>query len=1650
MRQLEIFNDKKVSSIESCSINFILILIILCPLVSFALTTPQVTVSPDETNHYAEYVVNASLTRFVRVEANEDSLIIIFNPSTVLPESINPALVTVNGVACTGVSITGQRLALESPIQLWRVLGTEEFTIVISTAAKIKNPGTSGGYTLAVQAVQENGNPIDPTGDPATSNTYNITPSTSTITTPAVAPSPTVAGQAAAYTIAFNVGSGGYLMAGSSTITIGFDPHTTIPNGSLSGVTINAVPATAVANNDTVVITIPVDVDNNGSVTVNFALGSGIINPSSGGLYTLGVKTSSENSFILSDSYSIANQGDFSVSTVSLNPEVINTISEYNLEFITSSSGALTANIDSIIIVLQPNTKLPSAISTADVLVSSGGFSDNAAAVRVLNANQLNADTLEIVTPVSAGNNATVDVTLKNTAGILNPSEAGNYNLAVRTSKDISFVNSNPYQVTRSSTTVSQVNVTPTSRASSDTTSYEVEFNLGSKGRLRPGVSTITITFPNSFTISTSSSSYDTTRISVAEGEFKIIDPSLIAPNNINKTIDITVPSNVVTVNGDNIVLILDGKTTDPIINPTMPGNYILNVKTSAEPTDVNSSSFAIGGTAVNFNWIVLSDSTVNSISQYTINFDLAFPLTRALGDYVKIIFPEGTTLPSSILRDYVEINGTRALSVSVVQSTRTVTTAIPQGLLWGTVTIDFDQQAGIINPPVPSSSFYKAIISTSQDFSPVDTRIYEIIGDNTQVTNVSASANPSVRNVNNVAYTVYFTTSATGKIVGSTAAGSSTITVDFDIVTVVPSSISATSVKVNSMVTQNAEILSSGDGGIVRFTMPEGLSIANNSVATVVFDTSAGLDSRDMAGTFNVQVRTSSDTTYSDTTGAAGNYIITNSQDLTGTQVSPNPSTQNAPAAYTVKFTTGSMGALSTTDSIRLYFPSNTSLPTVINLNDITVNGNNPSSNPRINGNTIVVPVPNAIASVTPVTVLINQSANIVNPTLVQSYTLNVGTDVEPGPFVSPSYNITQTSTTLSVADVSVTPQSLSSGAVYTVDFSVGNNGRLLAGTSSFTITFNSSTIVNSTAANYDSCYIVVDGAATQISPSNISINGQAVSLTVPVGVSVDNQDNVRLILSRNGTPKPITNPSSPGNYTLQVRSSVETSNITSNAYTISNVLPVTGVRMRLAPDIVNAASTDTISFRIQNTLTGGSGTITIIFPFNTFLPTTIANSNVRIANHLSNPTNFNNANAVSVNTLTRTVVVTVPSDINGGDSVRVAFLTAAGLENPSIYGNYYTVRVKTSSQPLEATSAAYTLQPTTTMIQNLSVNITPYEPGQIAEFQYSFRTGSRGRLVSGVSKISLIFPYDVNFTQGVPATSKVTVNSTAANALELHLGTAQNPDTLVITVPSSVTIGNNANVSVLVDETAGVQNASTTEALTYEAFTSVETVVEGMDISLPVELSAFQIENTEGFVKLKWITESEVDNAYWLIHRKELTSEEYIGVKNGELDLYQTSRPFLMVEYIEGQGTTNMRTEYSYIDSSVTAGFVYAYRLADVSFSGYITYHEVLFAEIKAPLTFELNQNYPNPFNPSTTISYSIPEESRVELKIYNILGQEILTLVDKAQKAGFYKIEWNARNKYDQRVASGIYVYTITAKAGKGAQQYTPQVRKMVLIK
>lgn len=93
--------------------------------------------------------------------------------------------------------------------------------------------------------------------------------------------------------------------------------------------------------------------------------------------------------------------------------------------------------------------------------------------------------------------------------------------------------------------------------------------------------------------------------------------------------------------------------------------------------------------------------------------------------------------------------------------------------------------------------------------------------------------------------------------------------------------------------------------------------------------------------------------------------------------------------------------------------------------------------------------------------------------------------------------------------------------------------------------------------------------------------------------------------------------------------------------------------------------------------------------------------------------------------------------------------------------------------------------------------------------------------------------------------------------------------------------------------------------------------------------------------------------------------------------------------------------------------------------------------------PTEFALEQNYPNPFNPSTKIEFQIPRASRVSLKVYNSLGEEVVTLADIVMNAGSHSVEWNGRNRFNATVASGVYFYRLTA-------ENFVQTKKMLLVK
>jgi hypothetical protein len=199
-----------------------------------------------------------------------------------------------------------------------------------------------------------------------------------------------------------------------------------------------------------------------------------------------------------------------------------------------------------------------------------------------------------------------------------------------------------------------------------------------------------------------------------------------------------------------------------------------------------------------------------------------------------------------------------------------------------------------------------------------------------------------------------------------------------------------------------------------------------------------------------------------------------------------------------------------------------------------------------------------------------------------------------------------------------------------------------------------------------------------------------------------------------------------------------------------------------------------------------------------------------------------------------------------------------------------------------------------------------------------------------------------------------------------------------------------------------------------------------EGMEytmIPVPVELASFTAEVFEGSVELTWITATETNNQGFEVQRK-------------------SESEFETLAFINGNGTTTETHVYSYTDRNVKAG-TYSYRLKQVDFDGTFEYSNVIEADVQSPAIFSLEQNYPNPFNPSTTINFRLAADSKVNLKIFNVLGQEVATLLNNNFVAGSHTVNFNASG-----LNSGVYMYRIEA-TGIDGTNFT-SVKKMILTK
>lgn len=221
----------------------------------------------------------------------------------------------------------------------------------------------------------------------------------------------------------------------------------------------------------------------------------------------------------------------------------------------------------------------------------------------------------------------------------------------------------------------------------------------------------------------------------------------------------------------------------------------------------------------------------------------------------------------------------------------------------------------------------------------------------------------------------------------------------------------------------------------------------------------------------------------------------------------------------------------------------------------------------------------------------------------------------------------------------------------------------------------------------------------------------------------------------------------------------------------------------------------------------------------------------------------------------------------------------------------------------------------------------------------------------------------------------------------------------------------------------TAGDPITVTVSATSFSEFT-----VSDADNPLPVQLNSFTGISTIRGVELAWGVSSEQDNAGFIVFR------------DGQQIAHYSTTPEL-----QGRGTTSEAKTYRYVDASsnLEVGKSYTYTLRSVDFDG--TIHTISRNAVvqvsqtpNVAFAYKLEQNYPNPFNPSTRITFSIKDAGFVSLKVYDLLGREVATLVNERRAAGIYDVNFNAAN-----FGSGVYFYTLSSGGFS-------QTKKMLFVK
>ncbi len=1043
-----------------------------------ALTSPQLTyLSSSRVNTPANYSVAFKLGTVALVSG--DMISILFPANTRI--ALLPALaVQVNGMVCTSTPlVSGQRVDIEVPSDLSSNADvTVDFTGNVLTNPSV--PGTT--YQFQVQTSEE---PVW-----INSSMYSITPASTSVAVGTITASTFMSNAVSNYRIPVTLGTAGSLWGGHSQVVVTFPTGTIVPNGSLSGVTVDGLPvASALGNAGACQVTLVPGQDLFAPATVTVRIPS-ITNPGAG-MYSLQVHTDAEPNNGVSPGYSVGT-GLSMVRMDAMSDSYANRPVNYTLYFRLGVDGLDPA--DTISVQLPPNTKI-GTLTTTSIYVNGTSLSQPPV---------VTGQRIDLRPPNAIG--ASSNVYLQFNGNVLtNPSVPGPaYQFQLQTNREPVWMDSLSYTISPEGNRVNVGSITASTFVRSMLSTYDIPVTLGVYGSLWGGHNQVVVTFPNNTLVpngSLSGVTVDGMPVVSATGNASLRQVTLVPQQ------DLVYPM--------TFIVRIPGVT-----NPSTSNNYLLYVNTDAQPGTDSSPSYTIGEPLSNIQMNTLSSNVVNAPSNYTLYFQLG---ANGLGtsDMISLQFPPNTLI-GALTTSSVRVNSNYVTIAPVVTGTRVdFYPPFAIGINTG-VTIQF-LGTPLTNPSVPGTT-YQFQVQTSKEPSWRNSTNYSLVADTGTVTVGTLTLSSLLRSATS-SYTIPVTPGTYGRLWG----GHNRVTISFPPDTIITNG-SLSGITVNGVAAASA----TGNAAARQITLMPTQDLNPPTMFTVYLPATA-VTNPSLLNNYQLYVNTDAQPT----NALSPVYRIGNA--LSSIQMSGmSQNVVNAPTNYNVVFQLGVYN-LGTGDTISLQFPPNTKIGALTTAS-VSVNSTLLTQAPVVSGQQVTFRPPSAINAYSSVN--IQFLGNLINNPSVPGTThqFQLQTSREPVWTNSSAYTIFMSFSTVSVTSLLLSHPHTGLPCAYDFQVTLGPEGSLWGGRSQVIVTFPNDTVVTQGSLSE----VRVDGIAVT------SAMGNAAARQITLVPAQDLNQPVTFTVHIPSTA--VTSPSRAETYQLSVHTDAQPNVAWSPAYVLSH----------------------------------------------------------------------------------------------------------------------------------------------------------------------------------------------------------------------------------------------------------------------------------------------------------------------------------------------------------------------------------------------------------------------------------------------------------------------------------------------------------------